>query len=66
MGITRVRTLRGGKCWSQTELARRTGMTQSAIARFESGGSVPTLPVLERLAHPLGVELVVQLRTPAA
>ncbi|WP_308209063.1 helix-turn-helix domain-containing protein [Actinoallomurus purpureus] len=61
-----VRALREDKGWSQTELARRTGMTQSAVARFESGGTVPTLPVLERLAHALGVELVVQLRTPAA
>jgi hypothetical protein len=25
-------------------------MTQSAIARFEAGGTVPTLPVLERAA----------------
>ena len=61
-----VRTLREDKGWSQTELARQTGMTQSAVARFESGGTIPTLPVLERLAHALGVELVVQLRTPAA
>jgi ribosome-binding protein aMBF1 (putative translation factor) len=61
-----VRTLREDKGWSQTELARQTGMTQSAVARFEGGGTVPTLPVLERLAHALGVELVVQLRTPAA
>lgn len=36
-------------------------MTQSAVARFEAGGTVPTIPVLERLAHALGVELVVQL-----
>ncbi len=34
-------------------------MTQSAIARFEAGGTVPTLPVLERLAHALDVELAV-------
>jgi hypothetical protein len=26
-------------------------MTQPAIARFEAGGTVPTIPVLERLAH---------------
>ncbi len=61
-----VRSLREGKGWSQTELARQAGMTQSAVARFESGGTMPTLPVLERLAHALSVELVVQLRTPAA
>ncbi|MDQ3989113.1 MAG: XRE family transcriptional regulator, partial [Actinomycetota bacterium] len=28
---------------------------------FEAGGTVPTLPVLERLARSLGVQLTVQL-----
>lgn len=43
-------------------------MTQPAIARFEAGGTVPTIPVLERLAHALEPELVVRLspRTSAA
>lgn len=61
-----VRVLREEHGWSQTRLAEACGMTQSAVARFEAGGTVPTLPVLERLAHALGVELVVQLRAPAA
>ena len=34
-------------------------MTQSAVARFEAGGTVPTLPVLERLAAALNVSLSV-------
>jgi transcriptional regulator with XRE-family HTH domain len=37
-------------------------MTQSAIARFEVGGTVPTLPVLERIAHALDVELAVNFK----
>lgn len=61
-----VRVLREEHGWSQAQLAEACGMTQSAVARFEAGGTVPTLPVLERLAHALGVELVVQLRAPAA
>jgi transcriptional regulator with XRE-family HTH domain len=36
-------------------------MTQSAVARFEAGGTVPTIPVLERLARALEAELVVRL-----
>jgi transcriptional regulator with XRE-family HTH domain len=32
-------------------------MTQSAGARFEAGGTVPTLAVLERLAAALDVNL---------
>lgn len=34
-------------------------MTQSAVARFEAGGTVPTLPVLERLARALDAKLAV-------
>jgi ribosome-binding protein aMBF1 (putative translation factor) len=61
-----VRQLREQQGWSQTELARRAGMTQSAVARFEAGGTVPTLPVLERLARVLGVELAVRFSPKAA
>ncbi|WP_305788242.1 helix-turn-helix domain-containing protein [Symbioplanes lichenis] len=54
-----VRELREGRGWSQTQLAKAARMTQSAIARFEAGGTVPTLPVLERLATALDVNLSV-------
>jgi ribosome-binding protein aMBF1 (putative translation factor) len=54
-----VRELRERRSWSQTELAEAASMTQSAIARFEAGGTVPTLPVLERIAHALDVRLSV-------
>jgi ribosome-binding protein aMBF1 (putative translation factor) len=51
----RVRELRVVQGLSQTELARRVDVTQSAVARFEAGGTVPTLPVLVRLARSLGL-----------
>jgi HTH-type transcriptional regulator / antitoxin HipB len=51
---------------SQTELATRAGMTQPALSRLEAGGSVPRIPVLERIATALGAELVVALSPPAA
>jgi ribosome-binding protein aMBF1 (putative translation factor) len=56
-----VRRLRDEHGWSQTELAGAAGMTQSAVARFEAGGTVPSLPVLDRLATALDADLVVQL-----
>ncbi|MGC5330614.1 helix-turn-helix domain-containing protein [Micromonospora sp. DT62] len=55
-----VRLLREHKGWSQSQLARSAGMTQSAVARFEAGGTVPTLPVLERLARALNRKLDVR------
>jgi ribosome-binding protein aMBF1 (putative translation factor) len=56
-----VRALREQRGWSQAELARAAGMTQPAVARFEAGGTVPTLPVLERLANALDADLAVQI-----
>lgn len=54
-----VRELRERRGWSQMQVARASRMTQSAVARFEAGGTVPTLPVLERLAAALDVSLKV-------
>ncbi|HKA97378.1 MAG TPA: helix-turn-helix transcriptional regulator [Streptosporangiaceae bacterium] len=49
---------------TQTELARRMGTTQSSIARIESGGSLPTLDMLSRLARATGSTL--RLAAPGA
>lgn len=57
-----VRELRERRGWSQAQLAKASGMTQSAVARFEAGGTVPTLPVLERLAAALDVSLRVSFQ----
>jgi ribosome-binding protein aMBF1 (putative translation factor) len=56
-----VRAMREGRGWTQARLADEAGMTQPAIARFEAGGTVPTIPVLERLARALDAQLVVRL-----
>jgi transcriptional regulator with XRE-family HTH domain len=56
-----VRELREQQGWTQTRLAEAAGMTQPAVARFEAGGTVPTIPILERLAHALSADLVVRL-----
>ncbi len=58
----KVRGLREQAGWSQSELAKASGMTQSAVARFEAGGTVPTLPVLERLANALDATLSVDVK----
>jgi ribosome-binding protein aMBF1 (putative translation factor) len=38
---------------SRTELAERAGMTQPQVSRTEGGDTVPTLPLLRRLAKAL-------------
>jgi predicted transcriptional regulator len=61
-----VREMRERLGWSQSDLARAARMTQSAVARFEAGGTIPTLPVLERVARALDAELAVEIRPRAA
>ena len=51
---------------SQAEVAARAGMSQPALSRLEAGGTVPTIPVLERIALALETQLIVVFGTPAA
>lgn len=57
----RVKQLREEREWTQKQLATQAGMTQSSVARFEAGGTTPTIPVLERLATALEADLIVQV-----
>jgi HTH-type transcriptional regulator / antitoxin HipB len=59
-----VRLRREELGWSQRQLAERAGMSQPGVARFEAGGTTPTLPLLERLAQALGLTLNVSLGPP--
>lgn len=47
---------------TQAELGARAGLKQPAVARFEAGGTMPTIPMLERLAEALEVRLSVQFQ----
>jgi ribosome-binding protein aMBF1 (putative translation factor) len=61
-----VRDLRMAAGLSQTQLAHRAGMTQPALSRLENGGGLPTITVLDRLAHALDATLNVSITTHAA
>ena len=56
-----IRTRREEMGLSQRQVAERAGMTQPGVARFEAGGTTPTLPLLERLAAALDLTLTVSL-----
>jgi uncharacterized protein len=53
---------------SQVELAARAGTSQPALARYETGAALPTLPTLERLLAACGrrLEIVTPPARPAA
>jgi len=53
--------LRKAQGLSQTEVARRAGLQQSAIARLESGSIKPTLDTIQRVASVLGRQVEISL-----
>lgn len=54
---SRVNQARRAAGITQRELARRTGIPQSAIARIERGQQVPRADTLDRLLEACGFEL---------
>ena len=51
---------RNKKGMSQRKLAQKIGITQSALARFESGRINPTLSFLQKITSGLGLKLLVK------
>jgi ribosome-binding protein aMBF1 (putative translation factor) len=51
---------------SQAEVATRAGMTQPALSRLEAGGTVPTIPLLDRISAALNADLIVEIAPHAA
>lgn len=52
-----LKQLRKAKGLTQKELARRVGITQQAIARYEAQERMPSLRMLKRLARALDVDI---------
>jgi transcriptional regulator with XRE-family HTH domain len=49
----RLRTLRDAKNWSQGELGKQSGLSQSVIAKSENGKNLPGSDALDKLAQAL-------------
>lgn len=60
--ISQLITARNKKGMTQEELATKIGTKQSAVARFESGSSNPSIAFIEKLASALESRLVIQVR----
>lgn len=51
---------RNKKGVSQRKLAQKIGITQSALARFETGGTNPTLSFLQKITSGLGLKILIK------
>jgi len=49
--------LRGSIGWSQSELARQTGITSAAISKIEKGDRMPSLVVIRKFAEAFNVSV---------
>jgi HTH-type transcriptional regulator/antitoxin HipB len=58
--IRKLALARAGKKLSQRDLAKKIGITQSALARFETGGVNPTLSFIQKITNGLGLKLIVK------
>lgn len=52
-----LKALRVKKGWSQSRLARESGVSQTYISELEAGKSAPTVPVVQKLARALGTSV---------
>ena len=58
--IRKLALARAQKGMSQRKLAKKIGVTQSALARFETGKINPTLSFLQKITNGLGLKLLVK------
>jgi transcriptional regulator with XRE-family HTH domain len=57
MKVKRLRELREQRRWSQMELSRQSGVSQSFINYLEAGLKQPTLTTMNKLASAFGVSI---------
>ena len=58
--IRKLAIARSRKGFSQRKLAKKIGITQSALSRFEAGRINPTLSFVQKITNGLGLKLLVK------
>jgi HTH-type transcriptional regulator/antitoxin HipB len=58
--IRKLALARAKKGFSQRKLAKKIGITQSALARFETGNINPTLSFIQKITSGLGLKLLIK------
>ncbi|UTW02815.1 helix-turn-helix transcriptional regulator [Amphritea atlantica] len=53
----KIKDLRTSISWSQSELARQSGVTSAAISKIEQGGRIPSMTVTRKIADALKVSV---------
>jgi transcriptional regulator with XRE-family HTH domain len=54
---TNLSRVRNNLKWTQSDLAKRAGISQDWVSHFECGRRLPSLPVLLKLSNALGASL---------
>ena len=52
-----ITELRKDKVWSQTDLAKESGVSREMIGKYERGEAVPSLEAAKKIADAFGVSL---------
>ena len=52
-----IAELRKAQGWSQADLARRTGISQVMVGKYERGDALPSIEVAKKMADAFGVSL---------
>ena len=58
----RIEERRKAQGMTQQQLAEKTGISQSDISKFETGGGNPSIKTLQRLAAGMGMILQVEFK----
>ncbi len=53
----KIKALRNFVDWSQSELARHTGFTSSAISQIEKGNRLPSITAIYKIAEALNIAI---------